>query len=158
MATAFETDIHGTTREWDIGDGQCPKCGAPCSMDFPVTPDTPKRILCGFCGYREGYRSINPAIKSNSAEYRDGYDTAREYVESILRTVKTSSGAPYQMFCEAVAFSILRKEKIAPDVKSWLSCLLENNYCEFHLGVYNYLLEKIQEYEKCDPCITRIEF
>ncbi len=89
-----------------------------------------------------------PAIKSNSAEYRDGYDTAKEYLESILRTDITSNGAPYQMFCEAVALSISRSEKITPDLKTWLSCLLENNYCEFHLGVYNDLFEKIQEYEK----------
>ena len=93
---------------------------------------------------------MTPAIKSISAEYRDGYDTAKEYVESILRTGIAPGGASYQMFCEAVALSILRGKKITPDLKAWLSCLLENNYCEFHLGVYNYLLEKIQEYEKRD--------
>ncbi len=93
---------------------------------------------------------MTSVIKSNSVEYQDGYDIAKEFVESILRTGKTSGGAPYQMFCEAVALSILRGEKITPYLKTWLSCLLENNYCEFHLGAYNYLLEKIQKYEKSD--------
>lgn len=54
MPTCYETDEQGNTYQWEMGEGQCPNCGAPCSYNFGVD-NTPDRILCPFCGYQEGY-------------------------------------------------------------------------------------------------------
>ncbi len=55
MLTIHETTSEGVTQIWEMGEGVCPRCGAPCAVDLPKTPATPKRLLCGCCSYTEGY-------------------------------------------------------------------------------------------------------
>ncbi len=34
MPAVFERDLDGNVREWELGEGQYPRCGAPCEREF----------------------------------------------------------------------------------------------------------------------------
>ncbi len=55
MVMLHETDENGITYTWEMEIGTCPECGANCSVDSPMTPGAPKRVLCWWCYYSEGY-------------------------------------------------------------------------------------------------------
>lgn len=57
MGWCFESDTEGNIKEWYVGEGQCPNCGAPCVASYPETSNTLFRIYCDYCKYKEGFSS-----------------------------------------------------------------------------------------------------
>jgi len=55
MARIFETDMEGNQYEWYATEGQCPRCGAPCVLEVGQNDISPDRLVCDYCGYKEGY-------------------------------------------------------------------------------------------------------
>ena len=100
---------------------------------------------------RQSKKAKRPEFTGKSMDYQDGYLSAEEYFNDILKGGNHSGSAPYRIFVEAVAYSIRKEEKTGQNREEALKCLLNWSDSEFNKGVYDFLVKAIKEYNAVTP-------
>jgi ribosomal protein S27AE len=67
----FEVYEDGTVRAWVWKINRCPKCGAEIRIAEPYKEGCPKMVICGTCGYKEGFGSAETPMIVGSLECLD---------------------------------------------------------------------------------------
>lgn len=83
-----------------------------------------------------------------SEDYQAGYVSAEDYFKLLMDGTPSHGGAPFRIFVEVVAHSMRNKEEIDTKRFRALGLMLDWSSNEFNLGVYDFLVKAVEDYNK----------